>query len=93
MGHVQALETMMKFESVNGYAQMLLNRLPNIGSDLVRDDKKWQEWILPDLVKSLQKWTDQNPISTSTHKTLLPSKERKQGWYKQQAYQYRTRRL
>ena len=36
--NVQALETMGKLESVNGYVRMVLDRIQGIRSDLVRDD-------------------------------------------------------
>ena len=60
--NVQALETMGKLESVNGYVRMVLDRLPGIRSELVRDDDDWHEWKFPDLVESLRKWTERNPV-------------------------------
>ena len=64
--NVQALETMKKLESVNGYTRMLLDRVPHIRSDLVRDDDNWHDWKLPNLVESLRKWTERNPITSSS---------------------------
>ena len=60
--NLQALETMGKLESVNGYTRMLLDRLPNIRSELVRNDSNWHDWKLPDLVAAIRKWTDRNPV-------------------------------
>ena len=60
--HVQALETMDKLSSVNGYTRTILDRLSGIRADLVRDDEKWKEWTFPELVEALRKWTDRNPI-------------------------------
>ena len=60
--HVQALETMDKLGSVNGYTRTILDRLPGIRADLVRDDDNWKNWIFPDLVEALRRWTERNPI-------------------------------
>ena len=58
---VQALETMGKFEEVNGYVRMTLNKLEGIRGDLVRTDDDWQEWKFDQLVEALRKWTVRNP--------------------------------
>ena len=63
--NVQALETMGKVESVNGYVRMVLDRLPGIRSELVRDDDDWHEWKFPDLVASLRRWTERNPVTNT----------------------------
>ena len=64
--HVQALETMGKLESVNGYARLILDRLPGIRADLVRDDESWQEWTFQELADALRRWTERNPVSGET---------------------------
>ena len=61
--HVQALETMDKLHSVNGYTRTILDRLPGIRADLVRDDESWKDWEFPDLVDSLRCWTERNPVT------------------------------
>ena len=63
--NVQAFETMGPLESVNGYTMLLLDRLPGIRSELVRDDDYWQDWKFPELVESLRRWTERNPAADS----------------------------
>ena len=65
--NVQALETLGKLESVNGYVRMVLDRLPGIRSELVRDDDDWHEWRFPELVNALRRWTERNPVTTTGH--------------------------
>ncbi len=48
--HVQAMETMGKLKTINGYVRLLIDRLPGIRSDLVRDDEEWDTWEFPQLV-------------------------------------------
>ena len=60
--HVQAVETMGKLKTINGYVRLLLDRLPGIRSDLVRDDVNWTNWEFPHLVEALRLWTERNPI-------------------------------
>ena len=67
--NVQALETMGKLESVNGYVRMLLDRLPGIRSELVRDDKNWQDWRFNEFAESLRKWTERNPVENRTDRS------------------------
>jgi len=56
--HIQALETMGKLSSVNGYTRAILDRLPGIRADLVRNDDedafvKSEHFVdnLPDIIK------------------------------------------
>ena len=63
--HVQALETMGKLILIYGYVRTVLDRLPGIRSDIVRNDDNWQEWEFPQLVTALEKWTQRNPISNN----------------------------
>eukprot|EP00112_Aurelia_sp_Birch-Aquarium-sp1_P001131 Seg1117.2 transcript_id=Seg1117.2/GoldUCD/mRNA.D3Y31 product="hypothetical protein" protein_id=Seg1117.2/GoldUCD/D3Y31 len=62
--HVQAMETMGKLKTINGYVRLLLDRLPGIRSDLVRNDDNWDSWEFPQLVEALRKWTERNPIAS-----------------------------
>ena len=61
--HVQAVETMGKLKTINGYVWLLLDRLHGIRSDLVRDDVNLTNWELPHLVEALRLWTERNTIS------------------------------
>ena len=63
--HVQALEAIGKLNMINGYVRTVLDHLPGISSDLVRNDDNWQEWEFPQLVRALEKWTQRNPISNN----------------------------
>ena len=63
--HVQALETMRKLNTINWYVRTVLDRLPGIRSDIVRNDDSWQEWDFPQFVTALAKWTQRNPISSN----------------------------
>ena len=63
--HVQALETMDRLNSVNGYTRTILDRLPGIRADLVRDDENWKNWEFPDLVDALRRWTERNPVDSN----------------------------
>ena len=42
---------------INGYVRTVLDRLPGIRSDIVRNDDNWQEWEFPQFVTALEKWT------------------------------------
>ena len=73
LSHVQALETMGKLTSVNGYVRLTTDKLPGIRSDLVRDDHDWQDWTFPELVEALRLWTVRNPTSTMEVKQHMPN--------------------
>ena len=62
--HVQAMETMGKLKTINGYVRLLLDRLPGIRSDLVRNDDDWDRWEFTHLAEALRKWTERNPIAS-----------------------------
>ena len=76
--HIQALETLGRVREIDGYVRMILDRLPGIRSDLVRMDDKWQEWRFPDLVESLRKWTERNPVSVDS--TTVQSQRREKAF-------------
>ena len=68
--NVQSLETMGKLQTVNGYARMILDRLPGIRADLVRDDEKWKEWGFVELVEALRRWVERNPVESKQHREV-----------------------
>ena len=41
----------------------VLDRLPGIRSDIVRNDDSWQEWEFPQLATTLENGTQRNPSS------------------------------
>ena len=56
---MQALETIREMTDINGYVWML-DHLPVIRSDLVRNGNNWQEWDYPQLVDTLRKCTERS---------------------------------
>ena len=59
---VQALQTLKKLETVNGYVPMTLDKLQAIRGDLVRTDSNWEDWDFAQLSEALRLWTCRNPI-------------------------------
>ena len=68
--NVQALETMGKIKDINGYVRVTLDKLPGIRADLVRLDDEWQEWGFPQMLETLRKWCDRNPLPSSEQPIL-----------------------
>ena len=60
--NIQTLESMGKEKDIRGYVRLTLDKLPGIRADLVRLDDNWQEWGFPQLVESLRKWCERNPV-------------------------------
>jgi len=60
--NVQTLDTMGKLDEIKGYVRMTLDKLPDIRSDLVRLDDDWQKWNFRQLLESLRKWVNRNPL-------------------------------
>ena len=50
---------------INGYVRTVLDCLPGIRSDIIRNDDNWQKWEFPKFVTALENWTQRNPISTN----------------------------
>lgn len=84
--NVQSLETMGKLKEINGYVRLTLDKLPSIRADLVILDDDWQEWNFGQLLESLRKWTERNPIAVHEQRKQEPKRESlshtKQGEYK-----------
>ena len=59
---VQALQTLKKLETVNGYVSMTLDKVQAIRGDLVRTDPNWEDWDFAQLSEALRLWTRRNPI-------------------------------
>ena len=72
--HIQVLETMGKVKEIIGFALVTLDKLPGIRVDLVRLDDNWQEWGFPELIESLRRWCDRNPILMEDRKPDLPNR-------------------
>ena len=61
--HVQALETMGKLNIIN--VGTVLDRLPAIRLDIVRNNDSWQEWEFPQFATTLENGTQRNPLSNN----------------------------
>ena len=70
--HIQVLETMGKVNEIGGFVRATLDKLPGIRADLVRLDDNWQEWGFAELIESLRKWCDRNPIVSENLKPEPP---------------------
>ena len=70
--HIQVLETMGKVKEIGGFMCATLDKLPDIRADLVRLDDNWQEWGFPELIESLRKWCDRNPIPRTDQMPRAP---------------------
>ena len=66
--NIQTLESMGKETEIRGYVRLTLDKLPGIRADLVRLDDDWQEWGFPQLVESLRKWCERNPVPLDSHR-------------------------
>ena len=73
--HIQVLETMGKVKEIGGFVRATLDKLPDIRADLVRLDDDWQEWGFPELIESLRKWCDRNPIPSRDQITSTPDSD------------------
>ena len=74
--NIQALDTMGKLREINGYVRVTLDKLPGIIADLVRLDDDWQEWTFPQMLETLRKGCDRNPL----HSYDQPVKSRDRLW-------------
>ena len=59
---VTALNTMKKLQSAQSYVYSIMDKLGPVREALVQKDDEWEEWGLEELVESLRKYTDRNPL-------------------------------
>ena len=59
---VRAINTMKKLQSTQRYVYSIMDKLGPVREALVQKDDNWAEWGLEDLVESLRKYTDRNPL-------------------------------
>ena len=83
-----SLETLKQLVAINGTVSMVLDKLPAIRGDLVRNDSTWEKWNFVQFTEALQFWTRRNPL-TEEAKSDDPSKKRDrqsqgQGYYQTQ---------
>ena len=55
---------MGKVKETGGFVHSILNKIPGIRADFVWLDDNRQEQEFPELLESLRKWCDRNPILT-----------------------------
>ena len=85
---VQSLETLTQLGAINGTVSMVLDKLPAIRGDLVRNDSAWEKWNFMQFTEALQFRTRRNPLPEEA-KSDDPSKKRDrrsqgQGYYQTQ---------
>ena len=51
---VQSLETLKQLDAINGTVSMVLDKLPAIRGDLVRNDSAWEKWNFVQFTEALQ---------------------------------------
>ena len=53
---------MKKLQSAQSYVYSIMDKLGPVREALVQKDDEWEEWGLEELVESLRKYTDRNPL-------------------------------
>ena len=72
---VRAISTMKKLQSAQSHVYSLMDKLGPVTEALVQKYDDWQEWGLEELVESLRKYTDRNPLpetSSRNHDVKKP---------------------
>ena len=59
---VQSLETLRQLDVINGTVSMVIDKLPAIREDLVRNDEDWEKWNFVQFTEALQRWTRRNQV-------------------------------
>ena len=60
---VRTLTTMKKLDGAQGYIYSIMDKLGPVREAVTMKDENWEEWGLADLVESLRKYTDRNPLT------------------------------
>ena len=50
---------------------MVLDKLPAITGDLVRNDSAWEKWNFVKFTEALQLWTRRNPLNEEVKSELI----------------------
>ena len=72
---VRAISTMKKLQSAQSHVYSIMDKLGPVTEALVQKYDDWQEWGLEELVESLRKYTDRNPLpetSSRNHDVKKP---------------------
>ena len=59
---VRAINTMKKLQSAQSHVYSSMDKLGPVTEALVQQYDDWEEWGLEELVESLRKYTDRNPL-------------------------------
>jgi len=66
---------MKKLQSAQSYVYSIMDKLGPVRETLAQKDDNWEEWGLEELVESLRKYTDRNPLpeaSVQIHEAKRP---------------------
>ena len=72
---VTAINTMKKLQSAQSHVYSIMNKLGPVTEALVQKYDDWEEWGLEELVDSLRKYTDRDPLpetSSRNHDVKKP---------------------
>ena len=58
----RAISTMKKLQSAQSHVYSIMDKLGPVTEALVQKYDDWEEWGLEELVESLRKYTDRNPL-------------------------------
>ena len=58
----RAISTMKKLQSAQSHVYSIMDKLGPVTEALVQKYDDWEEWRLEELVESLRKYTDRNPL-------------------------------
>ena len=59
---VRAINTMKKLHSAQSYVYSIMDKFGPVREASVQKDDEWEEWGLEELVESLRKYADKNPL-------------------------------
>ena len=59
---MRAINTMKKLQSAQSHVYSYMDKLGPVTEALVQKYDDWEEWGLEELVESLRKYTDRNPL-------------------------------
>ena len=72
---MRAISTMKKLQSAQSHVYSIMDKLGPVTKALVHKYDEWEVWGLEELVESLRKYTDRNPLpetSSRNHDVKKP---------------------
>ena len=73
---VRTLTTMKKLESAQSTVYTLMDKLGPVREIIAQNDENWEKWSLQELVESLRRYVDRNPLRSSEE---MKHEDKKQG--------------